>query len=196
MIRHPTLDLTFLNRFLEANPGISTALSIEMPPVGSRLHHFATVRRHVGWYRLGLDRGVITVFPDLCTKPGHGYSWPGHISDRTVQGVLAHELGHHAHHSRYDADGIRAEFPRRHRVTGYEPNVDESFAETFRLLVLNPDLLRQGRPERYDYMTCTLGFVPSETRSWQVVLENAPPRMLARIPEWMRRGGGAQISLL
>lgn len=170
-----------LIRFLEVNPQLSAPVVEELE--SGRYFEFAKNRKHVGWYRVP----KITIFPSLCTKPGTGYSWPGHISDRTVLGVYAHELGHHAHFTRPDFEQIRADFPRKHSITGYEPNVDESFAETFRLFVLNPDLLKNGRSTRYEYML-KLGFIPSETRDYREVLKDMRPHMWMRIVPWITRG--------
>ncbi len=178
-----TIDTSVLDRFLGANPDVQRDLLVDLPPVGSQLEKFASARGHVGWYRTGR----ITLFPHLCTRPGTGYSWPGHVSDRTVQGVLAHELGHHCHLTRPDAMRIMETFPRRCRVTGYEPNASESFAESFRLFVLNPSLLREGRLERYVYLI-DLGFVPCESRHWNEILSGIPPRMAARLPRWIAEG--------
>lgn len=172
-------------RFILANPHIDQNLQLELPTEG-RAYEFAKACGHVGWYR----RPFITVFPDLCTKPGTGYSFPCHISDRTFLGVMAHELGHHAHFTRPDVEEIRKLFPKKGRVTGYEPNIDESFAETFRLFVLNPDLLEKGRPQRY-WILRDLGFRPSEDRPWQEVLRAAPTHMKRRIEPWITRGDKA-----
>lgn len=181
------IDRTAIDRFLAANPSVPP-VRISTPERGTLLWKFAQRRRHVGWYRLGEG---ITIFPNLCTRPGTGYSWPGHISDRTVQGVLAHELGHHVHHSREDAEQIRRNFPRRHAVTGYEPNVDEAFAESFRIFVLNPALLREGRPERYSFLL-SLDLRPSDDRDWPKILGAIPAHMARRIPSWIARGQPTQ----
>ncbi len=161
--------------FLKLNQGVSRELRLsEGKEYGNRVNA-------CGFYR----DGKIVVFENRCTKPGTGYSWPGHISDRTIKGVLAHELGHHVHESSPQKNWISRNFPiSGGRITGYEPNVFESFAETFRLFLLNPTLLEEGRPIRHQFMT-DLFLKSPEIRTWDVVLEGIPDRMISRIPKWI-----------
>lgn len=93
------------------------------------------------------------------------WSWPGWKTDRTAVGVVAHEVGHHvidvvslrfteekrAAHRAWWATTIKGK-----KVSGYEPVPAEAGAETLRLFILNPDLLRKAIPARYNFM-CHLG---------------------------------------
>lgn len=156
-------------------------LNPRVPPIELRISPIARWRRACGYYR----PGYMAIYPDLCQKIGGGYSWPGNVSDRTLAGVMAHEMGHHVHHTDSRANDIRRTFPRNRRVTSYEPNADEAFAESFRLFMLNPSLLREGRRERYDYLL-RLDLVPIEHRHWREVLEGAPQRFFDRIEQrWL-----------
>lgn len=104
-------------------------------------------------------------------NPGHmRWSHPGWKTDRTAFGVVLHETGHHVDrvimehvtktkpirqdvHGAYASD--RDEWFEAHsgkRVSGYEPNASEAFAETMRLFIGNPDLLRRAIPSRYNYL--------------------------------------------
>lgn len=105
------------------------------------------------------------------------WSWPGWKTDRTAMGVVAHEVGHH----------IATVFTRQGRlkqrehgdvwfsllkeckkkVSGYEPVPEEAWAESMRLFILNPDLLRQAIPQRYSFITDKVGL-------------NALPRLLSK----------------
>lgn len=170
-------------RFLDANPAVSKTLTLRFPA-----NHRMQCR---GYYR----QHLLTVFTEQATKPGTGYSWPGHISDRTLLGVTAHELGHHVHLTRPDVEEISKGLPGP-AVTGYEPNDLERFAETFRIFLLNPDLLARGRPARYAFLTDFCGLRPIETRPWQEILAEAPARMTTRLPKWGLRGGATQTELI
>ncbi len=89
------------------------------------------------------------------------WSWPGWKTDRTAVGVVAHETGHHVAamlNARYTPER-RAEFRalwltaiKGKKVSGYEPIPDEAAAESMRLFILNPDLLRKAIPNRYNFM--------------------------------------------
>jgi hypothetical protein len=142
-----------------------------------------------GWARAGR----LTVCPSACQQPGRGYSWPGSVSDCTVRGVYLHEVGHvvHAALGGREADALaglrRLPGPR---VTGYEPNAMETFAETFRLFAGNPALLEAGRPWRFEYLM-SLGIRPPDRmpRDWgEGLLGNPPSRFLAQCERWIERG--------
>ena len=150
----------------------------------------------VGWAR----QGRITVCPSVCTMPGRGYSWPGSVSDRTVRGVYLHEVGHVVHWALPDMraalEGLRA--LGGPRVTGYEPNAYETFAETFRLYAGNPALLLEGRPWRYEFMQA-LGIKPMARmpKAWdRGLLGTAPQRYYDQCERWIQRGKQRQEKLL
>ncbi len=69
-------------------------------------------------------------------------------------------------------------------ITSYEPNLHESFAETSRLFILNPDLLEQGSPERFKFLT-NVGLKTSETRDFRQVLDH--PDYIQAAENWIRK---------
>jgi hypothetical protein len=90
--------------------------------------------------------------------------------------VVAHETGH------YLTDRQRANLPDWRRwlaqnpvkhVSGYRPTIEEALAETLRLFILNPDLLRRAVPWRYEFCITTMGLKPSVRKGWRAVLNNA-----------------------
>ena len=172
--------------FLKANP---TVLPIELcwEAKTDREEAFLARIKCVGYYR----PHYAVVVRARCTLPGRGYSWPRHCSDRTELGVLAHEMGHHVHQSLPWArqEELRKTFPRKGlAVTGYEPNVDESIAESFRLFCLNPDLLYEGRRPRYNFFEQEMKLNPIENRDWQQALGgNVPRRILDAAERWLAR---------
>ncbi len=105
------------------------------------------------------------------------WSYPGHKTDRTPAGILAHETGHHVGHElRLDTSSEWFDiWLFSDSVTSYEPTMEEGFAETMRLFILNPELLRKGRPSRYQYLI-DAGLKPLKPGgNWKVdVLANAP----------------------
>jgi hypothetical protein len=142
------------------------------------------------------------------------WSFPGYKIDREPCGVVAHETGHHVDHvlgegqnpkltpgMNPDANTIRlyntlfrgspsshpewAKVVRLSKpITSYEPNLHESFAETGRLFILNPDLLEQGSPERFKFFT-KVGLKPSETRDFRQVLDH--PDYVAAAERWIAK---------
>ena len=79
------------------------------------------------------------------------WSYPGYKVDRTACGVVAHELGHHVEivlRNKEILTMLQGSFWRDilngsvKRVSGYEPVPSEAFAESMRLFILNPELLK------------------------------------------------------
>lgn len=104
----------------------------------------------------------IMVNSAACANPARGtprqFSFPGYSVDRTPVGVLAHEIGHYVDH----VHGYVSNSPdwqnaiRGSKVSSYEPNASESFAESMRLYILNPELLRAIAPRRHEFMAVNL----------------------------------------
>lgn len=116
-------------------------------------------------------------------------SRPGWKTDRTATGVVQHELGHHMWYcASREAHTVWRDLIRTShrdlRVSGYEPNVEEAFAETFRLFVLNPRLLKAALPHRYGCLTDAFDLKPTEFRHWRNVL---PATFHGRALQWVER---------
>ena len=140
-----------------------------------------------GYYR----RMRIAVNPSMCAPPEprspRQWSYPGYTVDRTVYGVIAHELGHHVDQVMGEKLGMAvgkyfSAFSRKIEeeagedcISSYAPNHAEWFAENFRLFLTNPDLLRLIRPRTYQLLRKDLQ--PVEVRCWEEVLWNAPERV-------------------
>lgn len=171
--------------FLAANKSV-LPLELRWKEENPRLEaHLARIKC-VGYYR----PHYAVVVRDRCTLPGRGYSWPRHCSDRTELGVLAHEMGHHVHQSLpwAEQEELRKIFPRKGlAVTGYEPNVDESIAESFRLFLLNPDLLAEGRLPRFRFFEREMGLHNIEKRDWKTCLGDCPKRITEAAERWLSR---------
>jgi len=99
--------------------------------------------------------------------PGYSWTYPGYKADLTPMGVLAHEMGHHID----NLNNLYKLMPKTPKVSGYEPNDKEIVAETLRLFILNPDLLRIISFNRYKFLNER--FVPVITQTWEEVLVNA-----------------------
>lgn len=113
------------------------------------------------------------------------WSWPGWKTDRTAVGVVAHEVGHHVEHELQSLGHITSTkhgiawraiiSQHKKQVSGYEPVASEAWAESMRLFILNPDLLRKALPWRYDFI-CSVGLKPLPSllkKGWKKVLNNA-----------------------
>lgn len=140
--------------------------------------------------------------PDLCKvwvnlkksrpptrTPGFSWTFTGFKADLTVPGIAAHETGHHLH-SESDVSmlTVRDAFVGEPSVSGYEPHPGESFAEAARLFILNPLLLLEGRPKRFDFMTDVVKVRPVHTTPWRDVLCHAHPRIIMAAEAWIARG--------
>lgn len=92
------------------------------------------------------------------------WSHPHYFTDRTVYGVLHHEFGHYVH------EWLKfPRLPKEKQITSYEPNGGERFAETMKLFLGNPQLLKEYDPGRYAKMLA-LGLKPLHCRSWTDVM--------------------------
>lgn len=130
--------------------------------------------------------GDIYVAVDVATRPqqerGRVWTFPGHKTDRSVAGITAHEMGHHVwfhkirRPKRHDLRNIWIDLvvKTEKKITSYEPTYEEAFAEAARLFILNPDLLKNGRPRRYAFFTGDLKLTPLHDLPWADVLQNAP----------------------
>ncbi len=104
---------------------------------------------------------------------GRVWSYPGHKTDRTCFGILMHELAHHVcGHKKLAANEWRALVTQTRPVTSYEPNPNEAWAETVRIYISNPNLLRLARPRRFEYVAQYLPLL--HVASWKDVLRKAP----------------------
>lgn len=152
---------------------------------------------HYGFY--GRHSGIV-INLDLCrapTKtPGYSWSYPCFKSDCTPIGVIAHEAGHHISATSKLKRKLEIIWAivcdHEPYVTSYDGNhhdrYEESFAESVRLFILNPDLLRLGRPKRYDMLLTEFKLQPIETRDWAEVLSDAHPKFLQAAINWIRKG--------
>ena len=157
-----------------------------------------------GYYRTGRHAGRpdrICIAPFLCApevpKGARQWSYPGYVVDRTVYGVIAHELGHHVDCVRSEELGLPVgkycggwseqlmEATGEEPITTYAPNHAEWFAEIFRLFVTNPDLLKQLRPKIYGELESV--YKPIEPRGWEEVLFDAPEKVVKAAAEKIKK---------
>lgn len=181
-------------------PELREALLRTNPWVGPWVESFVERTRFAGPGACGYAReGRLVVAPSACTAPGRGHSWPGSVSDRTLRGVYLHECGHVFHYAlghRMDEvlRGLRA--IKEPKVTSYEPNPYETFAETFRLFAGNPGLLFAGRPKRFEYLI-RVGVAPAlPVRAWEDgLLPGAPQRFFDQCERWIARTQSRTLEL-
>lgn len=121
--------------------------------------------------------------------PGFSWSYTGSKADLTVPGITAHETGHHVQRVlgvRASNKVVKNAIKGEASVSGYEPHAGESFAEAMRLFILNPALLFEGRPRRWNLIE-GLGLRPMHFTPWRDVLVNAHPRIISAVEGWIRR---------
>lgn len=56
--------------------------------------------------------------------------------------------------------------PKEKQITSYEPDYHERFAESIKLFITNPDLLKQYDPKRYDVIVNKLNLKPIINKSY------------------------------
>jgi hypothetical protein len=121
--------------------------------------------------------------------PGYAWSFTGYKADLTVPGVIAHEAGHHAHltlgWSRLKGLLNVSSEPA---VSAYEPNLGEVIAEALKVFILNPELLRAGRPLRWHFITEVMGLKPLHATPWLEVLRYAHSKHHAAARKWIADG--------
>lgn len=158
------------------------------------------------WSGVSLSEGEVTaVAVDLsnCHRPSrfrmfNTGRWivqgPGSFEDYTPLGVFCHEVGHHVDFTLHRrGHSARSELflsvvDEEEEVSGFEYNVQESFAEAIRLFITNPTLLRVGRPLRWDYLTKVLRLKPLHAAPWRRVLSLSAKRVRASASSWVENG--------
>jgi len=177
---------TLFEKGLDLISGFSSLNRIRKPKV------FIYDGYHKSAYGLFYPDNIIQINIKMCRAPvktpGYDWSFPGYIQDLTPYGILAHEFGHYI--SDRLGKGFRKNFIRINRL---ESNVtssdnrglDEKMAEAARLFITNPDLLKKGRPLRYqifrDY------YEPIVNHRWRTVLKHAHPKIIAAAENWLER---------
>jgi hypothetical protein len=149
----------------------------------------ATRTRDYGYYTWGSS----TIFVNErlvrvpVKTPGFSWSYTGYKADLTGAGIIAHETGHYVDCMlKMPSHRIKKIVKGEKCVSSYEPNAQEVFAESMKLFILNPDLLRQGRPLRYEFLK-SLGLEPVIADSWQNVLIHAHPKLIAAAKNWIKQ---------
>lgn len=138
-------------------------------------------------------RNTIHINMKLCRPavktPGYDWTFPGYIQDLSPYGILAHELGH------YISDILGKKFRKSFvNIKRFEENVtssdnqglDEKMAEAARLFITNPDLLKRGRPMRYEIFANH--YQPVIKNRWKTVLKHAHPKIHSAAERWIERG--------
>ena len=108
--------------------------------------------------------GWVKSCANIAENPGFSWSHPHYFVDRTVYGVLLHEVGHYVHNLLGNP-----KIPGGKKITSYEPDMYERFAETMKLFLSNPDLLRCYNKPRYNALI-KLGLKPVIKTNWRKTL--------------------------
>lgn len=175
-----------LNYGLDLGLDVLRRIGVQAPKMTIHRHHRLRER---GWYR----DGRVTMNLARCRPPtgvpGFSWSFPGYKADLTPVGVVTHEFGHHVD-ARFGFPDLSA-WADEAPVSGYEPDRGEAFAEAFRLFCTNPDLLRQGRPIRWNTLVELLRdpYGDDELVDWDQVLtsRDAHERIVNAAGNWIDR---------
>lgn len=131
-------------------------------------------------------------------NPGYSWSFPGYKSDMTPIGILSHEIGHHIHYEKMNRQLNEKWF---YEVLLKEPSITrydnpkyytssiralyESIAEAFKLFITNPNLLKVGRPLRYNFIINEFNVQPLHDIPWQDILLHAHPKFIKAAHSWI-----------
>lgn len=142
-----------------------------------------------GWSAIAIDVAGVPMQRRVKTPNGSFWQAPGFAEDFTPYGTFCHEVGHHAdytlHPKAYSAqNGFEDVVLHEEDVSRIEHSVTEAFAEAIRLFIANPNLLREGRPERFEYLT-KMGLKQLHDTPWRVVLSKAGKRVLSAAEKWI-----------
>jgi hypothetical protein len=122
--------------------------------------------------------------------PGFRWSFTGYKADMTPAGICAHEVGHHANYERgwrKIQDLIPADVYAEDDISGYVYNQSELIAESIKLFILNPNLLKIGRPAHWKFVTRTMRLKPLHDIPWQDVLKFAHPKFIKAAQNWIAK---------
>lgn len=181
------------NNFLQAN-------NIPIVPIYNRYTPYR------GFYQPAAKPFIVvnvnnTLTPRYNPTP-RNQSFPNHKTDSTAIGVLAHEVGHSVDYylrtkGVYLVRRYKLITPLEPQVTSYDTTPLERVAEAMRLFILNPDLLRLGRPLSYDILRQHL--TPTVISPWHTAydtINNSSDKYIHWATQWAKRGNKkVQLSL-
>ena len=127
-----------------------------------------------GYYCCGCyddNKKIIKIYLKSCANeinnPGYSWSHRHYFVDREPCGVICHEFGHYLHDILTNSKLV---LPKENKITSYEPDFYERFAETIKLFILNPSLLKEYDQQRYKVLTQKLKLIPIINDDWETVM--------------------------
>ena len=128
-------------------------------------------------------------------KPGYRWSFPGYKADLTPIGVLTHEIGHYIHY-KIDYSNLSKNLnnlwlrqtENEKSITSYDKNncVSEQIAESLKVFITNPNLLKVGRPIRYNFLVNEFNLIPLHDEPWQEILKYADEKYIKAANNWIK----------
>lgn len=143
-----------------------------------------------GWSAIAIDVAGAPLMRRVKCPTGNFWQAPGSYDDFTPFGTMCHEVGHHVdytlHPKGYSTKNKFEEVVLHEEdISRIEHSATEAFAEAIRLFIANPCLLRDGRPERYEYLTKKVGLKPLHEAPWRVVLSKSGKRIQSAVEAWI-----------
>lgn len=138
-----------------------------------------------GYYKYNDQNGYICLNYKSCKNPmfkptGRLQSFPGNKTDRTIAGVLCHEVGHYIDFTTRNEINLSMKFRDlygvENTITSYDLMDIERVAESFRLFILNPMLLKAGRPRTFEILNSY--FKPVHNWPWKLLFSHCPQKEL------------------
>lgn len=155
-------------------------------------------QRYYGWYQTGTQEVFVDLERSHCPvrNPNYVWSYTGYKVDLTAPGTLAHEIGHHVQTvyesllTQREKRNFRSILKKisfaEKSMSSYEYDVHEMFAESTRLFLLNPDLLKKARPLRYELLSEVVGLKPMHQVDWREILQHAHPKIIQATEKWLK----------
>jgi len=171
--------IELIERFSDEN-------KIKMPKV-------FVISNKTNFYGIFYPKNVIHVNMKQCRTavktPGYDWTFPGYVQDLTPYGILAHEFGHYISDilgKRFRKNFVNIRKIEKNVTSTDDRGLDEKMAEAARLFITNPDLLKRGRPHRYEILS--QHYTPVVRNRWRTVLGNAHPKIVSAAERWIEKG--------
>lgn len=139
------------------------------------------------------DRYRQRIFVNLlkCKEPeldfSKNYNYTCWKFDITPVGVICKQTGYHIDQI-HDFPSKKKEWTsiKESPVFIKENDPSEDFSDCVRLFICNPDLLKNGRPKRYEYFRDVLNLRKVVDLPWKIILKNCPDDAIQATIKWIK----------
>ena len=121
-------------------------------------------------------------------SPSRHWSWPGNFIDCTAAGIITHEFGHWF----VDDFGLSMQrvspyITKKYGIANASSTSEERFVEALRLFILNPMLIKEARPDYWNFFTKVIMLKPIHQQPWRNLFAKAHPRYIDKVERWIEK---------